>query len=116
VPGYPGVPVDPAPFVRASDDGATLDVFVQPRASKDAIVGIHGETLKVKVVAPPSEGRANEAVEALLAGTLGVPRSKVTVVRGHGSRSKQVAVRGMGSRAVQAAIGHVLSSRAHDSG
>jgi hypothetical protein len=108
--------VDPAPFVRATEDGATLDVFVQPRAATEGIVGIHGRSLKVKVTAPPLEDRANKAVEKLIARALGIARSNVSVVAGSKSRSKQIAVRGMGARAVQEAIGHVLRSRAHDSG
>jgi hypothetical protein len=107
--------VDPAPFVRATEDGSTLDVFVQPRAAKEGIVGVHGRSLKVKVTAPPLDDRANRAVESLIARALGISDSKVSVVAGAKSRSKLIAVRGMGVQKVQEALSHVLSSRAHES-
>ncbi|MGH2757542.1 MAG: DUF167 domain-containing protein [Actinomycetota bacterium] len=108
--------MDPPSFVRTTKDGATLDVFVQPRAAKEGIVGVHGRSLKIRVTAPPLDDRANRAVEAVIARSLGIARSKVSVVAGAKSRRKQVAVRGMGSAEVLEAIGHVLSSRAHESG
>jgi uncharacterized protein (TIGR00251 family) len=102
--------------VRAIEDGTKVEVFVQPRAAKDAIVGIHGSALKIKVKAPPLDDRANRAVEEVIARALGVPRSRVSVVGGAKSRSKQIAVRGVGVAAVKKAIIHVLSSRAHEPG
>lgn len=53
---------------------------------------MHGDALKVRVAAPPVEGRANEELIALLAGALGVPRKSVTVVKGGASRRKTVSV------------------------
>jgi uncharacterized protein len=115
VPGYPDAPVDPAPFVRATEDGSTLDVFVQPRAAKEGIVGVHGRSLKVKVSAPPLDDRANRAVESVIARALGISDSKVSVVAGAKSRSKQIAVRGKSALEVQDALSHVLQSRTHES-
>jgi uncharacterized protein len=53
---------------------------------------LHGEALKVRVAAPPVEGRANDELVALIAGALGVPRKSVTVVKGKASRRKTVSV------------------------
>ena len=71
-----------------------IDAIVQPRASRDAIEGVHDESLKLKVKAPPVDDRANRAVERLLAGLLELPRSKVAVVGGHSSRRKRIAISG----------------------
>ncbi len=76
-------------------EGATLRVRVQPRASRDAIVGWHADALRLAVTAPPIEGEANEAARRLIARALGVAPSAVSVVRGERSRDKLVRVEGM---------------------
>ena len=73
-------------------DGALLPVRVQPRAGRDEVVGWHGDALRVRVAAPPAEGRANQAVIALLAEALGLPRAAIEVVSGAASRDKLVRV------------------------
>ena len=72
-----------------------LSVRLTPRASRDAIAGFEGETLRVRVTAPPVEGRANHALGRLLAKRLGLPLGAVRVVAGLTSRSKVVAVDGL---------------------
>ena len=104
------------PYVSPSSEGAWVQLFVQPKAAKDSIGGVHGRALRVKVKAPPAEGRANRAVEELLARTLGVPRSDVEVASGHGSRHKRIGVRGLAPGDVAARLGGVLSSPAHEPG
>jgi uncharacterized protein (TIGR00251 family) len=66
-----------------------LRVHVQPGAGRTAVVGRHGDSLKLKVAAPPQGGRANEAVAGLLATTLGVDRGAVVLVSGASSRAKR---------------------------
>jgi len=75
---------------------AKLSVKVVPRASRDEIVGWLGDRLKVKIAAPPQDGRANAALEAFLAQTLGLPKRNVRVAAGHGSSSKIVEIEGIG--------------------
>ena len=72
-----------------------LAVRLTPRASRDAIAGFEGETLRVRVTAPPVAGRANGALVRLLAKRLGLPRGAVRVVAGQTSRSKVVAIDGL---------------------
>lgn len=72
--------------------GYVLAVHAQPGAKRSGIAGLHGERLKIRVAAPPLDGRANEALEAFLAERLGVPRSKVRVLKGQQSRAKLVEV------------------------
>lgn len=75
--------------------GIRLRVQVVPRASRNEIVGVVGESLKVRLTAPPVEGEANRALVALLARTAGVAARDVVVVAGAGSRRKVIEVRGV---------------------
>ena len=65
---------------------------MQPNASRNQVDGYSGGTLRLRVAAPPKDGKANQAVLSLLAETLGVPKSRVRIVRGQASRNKLVAV------------------------
>lgn len=85
-------------------DGALLPVLVQPRASRDQVVGVHDGRLKVQLKAPPVEGAANEAAERFLAKMLGVGRGDVTLVKGASSRRKAFLVKGLDGRAVRARL------------
>jgi uncharacterized protein (TIGR00251 family) len=80
---------------------ARLSVKVVPGASRNEIVGWMGETLKVRVSAPPERGRANEAVQELLAASLGVPASDVRIVSGGSSPRKIVEIDGLNDAAVR---------------
>jgi uncharacterized protein (TIGR00251 family) len=73
---------------------------VSPGASRSEIVGRHGDVWKVRVTAAAERGRANAAVEALLAEALGVPRAAVTVVSGRTGRDKVVEIAGLAPGAV----------------
>ena len=73
-------------------EGTLLPIRVQPRARRDEVVGWQGATLRLRVMAPPSEGRANQAVIALLAAVLGVPRSSIELVSGAAGRDKLVRI------------------------
>jgi uncharacterized protein len=81
-----------------------LSLKVVPGSSRDEIVGWLGDSLKVKVKAPPEKGRANEAVIALLADRLGIDASSIAVVSGHGSPAKVVDVDGMDDEAIRQAV------------
>jgi uncharacterized protein YggU (UPF0235/DUF167 family) len=72
-----------------------LEVTVSPGASRSELAGRHGGGWKARVAVPPERGRANRALEELLADALGVPRAAVSVVAGHGSRRKLVEVEGL---------------------
>jgi len=69
-------------------EGAVVSVRVQPRARRDEIVGWQGSTLRVRVTAPPVDGRANDAVIGVLAEAFGVPRALVGLVSGATSQNK----------------------------
>jgi uncharacterized protein (TIGR00251 family) len=71
---------------------ARVQVRLTPRADRNALVGWAGDSLLVRVTAPPLEDKANAALELLLARALGVPKSSVRVVSGARSRNKTVVI------------------------
>ena len=71
---------------------AVLRLHVQPGAGKTAVVGRHGDALKVRVAAPPEGGRANDAVVVLIANTFDVKLAQVSLISGQSSRAKRVQV------------------------
>ena len=83
---------------------ADVRVRVQPRAKRSEIAGVRAGALVVRVAAPPVDGKANAALCALLAETAGVPRSRVTVLRGAGARDKVVRVEGVEREVLRAAL------------
>jgi hypothetical protein len=85
------------PWCRTSPTGTLLDVVVQPRASKEGLGPVHGDRLKVRVHAPPADNEANAAVVQLVARSLGVPKSAVTIAAGRTGRRKTLAVEGPGA-------------------
>ncbi|MCE9622119.1 MAG: DUF167 domain-containing protein [Actinomycetia bacterium] len=78
--------------VREHPDGAILLVRVIPGASAAKVVGLQGESLKVRVCSPPVDGRANEEVLRVVAGALQVKIREVELIAGHSGRSKQILV------------------------
>ena len=76
-----------------------LKVHVQPRASSNAIVGMHGDSVRIRLTAPPVENAANEALVALVASSLGIPRRQVRVVAGAASRRKVIEIDGLSAAA-----------------
>ena len=72
--------------------GWLLAVHAQPGAKRSQVLGPHGDALKIRLAAPPVEGRANDELIAFLAEVLGVPKRCVRVVKGGSSRRKTVLV------------------------
>ena len=90
--------------LREHDGSVTLDVLVQPRASRAKIGPVHDGRLKVAVTAPPVDGEANAAVIELLAKALGVSKGAVEVIAGTSSRRKTVRIAGVARAAVEALL------------
>ena len=78
-----------------------IDVLVQPRASRAKIGPRHDGRIKIAVTAPPVDGEANAAVIALLAKSLGIPKSAIAVVAGTSSRRKTLAIEGVTAAQVE---------------
>jgi uncharacterized protein (TIGR00251 family) len=81
-------------IVRDSNDGAILTVHVQPKASRTACVGIHGDALKIRVAAPPVGGAANTELLRFLAAELSLPTAALRIESGESSRHKRVRLEG----------------------
>ncbi len=89
-------------FVSRDAESLILRLKVVPGASRDAIAGVLGDRLKVRVSAPPEGGRANEAIVRLLAAALGVTASSVAIVQGHAAPLKSVRIELSGEAAAAA--------------
>ena len=72
----------------------TLKVYLQPKSSKNEIIGSYRDGIKVKITAPPIEGKANESLIRFLAKELGVSPSSIEITRGQHSREKTLKVSG----------------------
>lgn len=83
------------------DGSVTFLIRVIPRASRNAIEGEYQDALKVRLTAPPLDGRANEALKRMLAETLRVPVSAVRIVAGEKNRTKRVAIEGVSRAAIE---------------
>ncbi len=88
--------------ITQSIGALTFAIRVQPRASRDSVGGEWQGALRVRLTAPPLEGRANDALCRLLAEQLNIPRSAVSILSGERSRSKRVRVEGVGAQQIQA--------------
>ena len=120
--GFPYNITDWVPFALArgllargflNDNHATtsciIHVRVQPRASQSRVTGFRDGALRVSVTAPPQDGRANAALLGLLADTLGIAKTSLSIVRGLTSRDKVVAVEGLAAGDIQ----RILEPRSH---
>ena len=86
---------------KESGGAVTFAVLVVPRASKNQIVGVVGEAIKIRLTAPPVEGKATAALIDFLAETLNVRRAQIEIVTGETSRHKRVRVRGVTAREIE---------------
>lgn len=82
-------------WLSADDQGVTLRLHIQPGAKKTEVAGLHGEALKIRLAAPPVDGKANACLVAFLADRLGVARSAISLVSGEASRAKRVRIIGV---------------------
>ena len=91
-------------MIRPIAGGVTIDVRVLPRSRKPEIAGTRGDALLVRLKAPPIDGAANVELLELLAETLQVRRSAITIVSGATSRQKRVQVNGLDARCAAARL------------
>jgi uncharacterized protein (TIGR00251 family) len=83
---------------------ATLSVRVVPRSSKEGVAGFEGGVLRIRLNAPPVEGKANEALVRFLSKALGVSKGSISLVAGEKGRNKIVRVDGITREALLAAL------------
>ena len=77
-------------FVQEKPEGVMFKVLVQPKSSKNEIVGLHDGALKVKLTAPPVDGAANKLCLKFLAKQLGTAKSNIDIISGETGRHKQL--------------------------
>ena len=90
--------------VRETETGVVFRIRVVPRASRSEPAGFRNDALKLRITAPPVEGKANEECIRLLAELLGVKKTQVTIIAGHTARAKTVAVEGIRAGVVAAIL------------
>jgi uncharacterized protein (TIGR00251 family) len=98
-------------IIHEKGQGVILTVQVVPRASRNEVVGIHGDALRIRLRAPPVDGAANAALIAFLAETLGVRQRQVEILSGHTSRRKSVLVSGLGKERVAQMLSDYLAGK-----
>ncbi|ESS57164.1 hypothetical protein EDP2_907 [Enterobacter cloacae S611] len=78
--------------VVSSQEGLVLRLYIQPKASRDAIIGLHGDEVKVAITAPPVDGQANAHLVKFLAKQFRVAKSQVLIEKGELGRHKQIKI------------------------
>ena len=82
------------PYLQAgSNSQLHLAVYIQPKASKNRLMGCHGTELKIAITAPPVDGKANKAVIAFIAKFFKLAKGDITISRGQQSRHKQLTIK-----------------------
>ena len=83
-------------FYTLQDDTLVLRCLVQPKSSRDEIIGVQDERLKIRITAPPVDGKANAHLLRYLAEVLGVPRSHIALASGDTGKRKTFRISGIG--------------------
>jgi uncharacterized protein len=91
-------------WLRKEADGVVLTIKATPRARENGVAGVEGEWLRIRLQAPPVDGKANEALLRWLAGVLDVPKTAVELVAGSSARIKRVRIRGVNATQVRARL------------
>jgi len=92
-------------WIHETSKGVLLPVRAMPRASKNEIQGIHGDALKIRLQAPPVEGKANQALIRFLSDALDIPRSQLSIASGETGRNKSVLITGLSKTELMKKIG-----------
>ncbi len=88
-------------WLRVAADGRiTLTLHIQPGAQKTEFAGLHGDALKIRLAAPPVDGKANEALIRFIADTLKLPNSAINLKSGQTSRRKVLEIQGATQEAI----------------
>lgn len=84
------------PYLQSLPSGdLLLSLYVQPRASRNELAGLHGDALKLRLTTPPVDGKANKAVLSFLAKLFKIPKSAILIKSGLQNRSKKIVLFGL---------------------
>lgn len=98
------------PFLSVTEDALLLRIHVQPRASKNEVCGIQGDSLKIRLTSPPVDGAANKLCREFIADLLDVSKSSVEIISGATSRIKRVRISGDNPERLKKIIDDILIS------
>lgn len=90
--------------IRTTDEGVVLAVKVKPRSRRTGVLGLRAGRILIGVSSPPEKGKANDELLAILAATLGLPRSSLGILSGHGHREKAVRCSGLSEEQARSAL------------
>lgn len=90
-------------------DGVIINLRIVPRSAKNEICGIHDEAIKVRLQAPPVDGKANKALIKFMAKALGIRQSDIEIISGESSRNKRIHVSGLTAAALMAKVSRQMS-------
>lgn len=93
------------PWLRVDGGDVILTLHIQPGAKKTEVAGPHGAALKVRLAAPPVDGKANAALLAFIAGKVGAGKAAVQLISGQASRAKKLRITGGDPAAIAAVLG-----------
>lgn len=82
-------------MIESVKGGVKLHLFIQPKASKNEVIGPHNGEIKIKLCAPPVDGKANEELIAFLSEIFAVPKRQITLLKGETHRHKTVEIDGV---------------------
>ena len=91
-------------FIKEVKDGVVFHIRVLPRSSRNELAGIQDNVLKLKITAPPVEGKANQECIRLLSDRLGIRKNQITIKAGHKSKSKTIFISGIKKEDVESII------------
>ncbi len=94
-------------WLRVGDGRVTLTLHIQPGAKKTEVAGLYGDALKIRLAAPPVDGKANAALIEFVADRLGVAKSTVSLKSGQTSRHKVLEVSAVTANEIQHLLSHV---------
>lgn len=88
-------------MIEVTKGGVRLHLFIQPKSSKNEVVGLHNGLLKIKLTAPPVDGKANEGLIKFLSDYFDIPKRDIVLVRGETGRTKTVELSGISEQLVK---------------
>jgi len=94
--------------IRETEKGAVLEIRVLPRSSRCEIAGVQDGALKIKITAPPVEGKANKECVRFISDLLKIKKSAVSIIAGEKSKNKTVLVAGMTAQEIEKVIRPLL--------
>ena len=100
--------------IKETKEGVIFNIRVVPRSSRCELAGIQEDALKLKITAPPVDGKANSECIRFLADKLNIRKSRIVIIGGHKSRRKTVAVSGLKSKDIELILNMDSSHRGKD--